>query len=444
MHHPNARSPTRSFDGASYLLVMLLSVTLSGLAANVVLTVGTSIKGFAAIPYVNLSTTFAAILVQAYYFRRLSGNLHGPLGFVYVLNFAFVILALIIGLLYENSLIHILAWTCYFLINVVSLLIQGSMNRYEVSERHFLNVLCIVSLLIVAGKLSTKFLDMSASVDNVMLLTMAVFFLAASVPLSYRLFGILLLVSSLVGFTSEGNFRLEGNRAGFLAIYVGLTVAALCRGKHLRLVPLALIPVVFYIAALSLDRSVVNGISSRNIREAILLIQGDDISHHVATLQRFYEVDKVLEDLDDQGDPSYIFGLGLGRTINMSSSLDESVQGASITGADKVNNIHFLLFALLHKFGVVGIMAHAFMWAMVARYLFHLSLHRMGRFPTFGFIYLFVCITYSSSASITYFSSPYIGILFSVVEFSFVRSRRAAPSPFRSMATSRFLARGQN
>ncbi|WP_210188606.1 hypothetical protein [Bradyrhizobium sp. Ghvi] len=401
---------------------MLFAVTMTGVLSSLVLAYGMNLRGFESIPYVNLATTAAALSVQCFFLGRVRGVVGGPLSKIYLLNFIFVVVATIIGLLLKNSLIHILAWLGYFTVNLLSVLIQNSYSNtdYSGSDERFVSALAICAALMLIVKLLTKVLDLSSSLDSVLLLTFVVFFLSGPLPARYRLLGGLLLGSSLIGVTETGAWQLEGNRASYVAIYVGLLAAAVFQRQLVRLLPLAIVPVLLYFVALSLDRAVVDGFS-RNIREAVLLIQGDSLSSHVATQQRFYEVDKVMDDVNEAGPIAYVIGLGLGRTIDMSASRDDSVQSASITGADKVNNVHFLHVAIFHKFGLIGLALHALMWLTIALHLFSVSARNCRPVVFFGALYLVVCIAYSASASITYFSSPYLGICLALLDQAVAR-----------------------
>lgn len=417
--------PNRKADAVRYFLQVLFVVIGGGVATNLTLVYGLRISGFAAIPYVNLVTVGGVLAIQCLYLRRMRLVVRGALGKTYVLNYIFVLAAAALGFLLNNSTIHILAWTAYFTVNVLSLFIENSLAIQSTMERRFLNGLALGAILLLAVKLSTRFLNISGSLDNVMILATAVFFSSARLPPKFRILGGLLLASTLVGYSEAGDWQLEGNRAGFIAIYVGLVTVAFYQKQFLRLLPLLFVPVFLYMVALSLERSTVDGLS-RNIREAVLLIQGDDLSNHVATQQRFFEAEKVAEDINSAGPVAYILGLGLGRTIDMSASRDSAVQGASITGADKVNNVHFLPVAIFHKFGVVGLLFHGVMWAMIARYVVVLSGGPPNLIALFSLLYLVVCTSYASSASLAYISSPYVGIFMALAEYFGSQSRRVS------------------
>lgn len=416
------KSLSGSYDGTKCFRYMLFAVTMTGVLSSLVLAYGMGLRGFEAIPYINLATTATALGVQGFFLGRIRGVVGGPLSKIYLLNFIFVLVATIIGLLLKNSIIHILAWLAYFTVNLLSVLIQNSSSHsdYSGSDERFVSAISICAVLMLIVKLLTKVLDFSSSLDSVLLLTLAVFFLSGPLPTRYRVLGVLLLGSSLIGVTETGAWQLEGNRASYVAIYLGLLAAAIFQRQFARLLPLAIVPLLLYSIALSLDRAMVDSLS-RNIREAVLLVQGDDLSNHVATQQRFYEADKVMADLNEAGPIAFLTGLGLGRTIDMSASRDNSVQSASITGADKVNNVHFLHVAILHKFGLIGIALHGMLWLILVHYLLSFSTRNRTPLALFGALYLVVCISYSASASITYFSSPYLGICLALLDQAIAR-----------------------
>lgn len=431
---PQSKSFSRSYDGTKFLRYMVFTVTITGVSSSLALAYGVGLRGFEAIPYVNLATTTAALGVQCFFLGRISGVVGGSLSKIYLLNFIFVLVAAMIGLLLTNSIIHILAWLAYFTVNLLSVLIQNSYTKsdYCGSDERFVSAIAVCAALLLVVKLLTKVLDVSSSLDSVLLLTLAVFFLSGPLSGRYRVLGVLLLGSSLIGVTETGAWQLEGNRAGYVAVYVGLVAAAIFQRQLVRLLPLAIVPLLLYFVALSLDRAVVDGFS-RNIREAVLLIQGDDLSNHVATQQRFYEAEKVMADLNEAGAIGLVTGLGLGRTIDMSASRDNSVQSASITGADKVNNVHFLHVAIFHKFGLIGLALHGLMWLILLHCLLSFSPNNRTPLALFSAVYLVVCISYSASASITYFSSPYLGICLALLDRAVARpSKHVAYQPRRT------------
>src|SRR5208283_3149267 len=96
-------------DASSYFFNVLYSTTIVNVIASIILTGLFHIEGFAAIPYINLCTTFTVFIVQAAYYKHIKCIVYGPLGFVYIINFLFVLLDMILGVLYQNSAIHIFA-----------------------------------------------------------------------------------------------------------------------------------------------------------------------------------------------------------------------------------------------------------------------------------------------------------------------------------------------
>jgi hypothetical protein len=157
---------------------------------------------------------------------------------------------------------------------------------------------------------------------------------------------------------------------------------------------------------LSLDDAVVERLP-RNIKEAILLMKGDDIYNHISSYQRVYEGQKVMEDYQDATDAEWLFGMGLGRTVDMTGAADKTPGQHALLGATEVHNIHFLHFAVFHKFGFAGLaLLVVFGGGLVWMFAVDLGLGRLTDATLFFYFYLFYNFVFAFPASNFLIANP--------------------------------------
>lgn len=75
----------------------------------------------------------------------------------------------------------------------------------------------------------------------------------------------------------------------------------------------------------------------------------------ISITQRIIEA-KVVLSLWFENLWSFVFGCGLGAVIDGGLLIDESVTKTALLGAKNIHNIHLLPFALIHKYGVFGVL----------------------------------------------------------------------------------------
>jgi hypothetical protein len=74
----------------------------------------------------------------------------------------------------------------------------------------------------------------------------------------------------------------------------------------------------------------------------------------MSTGHRIYEAQRVLEDFKNSNIYSNLFGNGFGATIDLSETKDVAVMGSN-SDLSKVRHIHIGLFAVLHRYGLIGV-----------------------------------------------------------------------------------------
>jgi len=75
---------------------------------------------------------------------------------------------------------------------------------------------------------------------------------------------------------------------------------------------------------------------------------------HVSIAQRLVEA-KVVISIWVKNIFTFIFGSGLGAVIDGNLFIDSSVTKTALLGAKSIHNIHLLPFALIHKYGLLGL-----------------------------------------------------------------------------------------
>ncbi len=76
--------------------------------------------------------------------------------------------------------------------------------------------------------------------------------------------------------------------------------------------------------------------------------------YHISIAQRLVEAKLVIQ-LWLSDFTSFIFGCGLGGVIDGALFIDKSVTDTALLGSKSVHNIHLLPFALIHKYGLLGL-----------------------------------------------------------------------------------------
>ena len=77
----------------------------------------------------------------------------------------------------------------------------------------------------------------------------------------------------------------------------------------------------------------------------------------MSTGQRIYEASCVLKEFSESNFYINLFGNGLGATLDLSGTKDVAVAGSN-SDLSKVRHIHIGLFAVLHRFGLLGVLLY--------------------------------------------------------------------------------------
>ena len=77
----------------------------------------------------------------------------------------------------------------------------------------------------------------------------------------------------------------------------------------------------------------------------------------LSTEQRIYEASSVLKEFTDSNVYTNLFGNGFGATLDLSDTNDVAIKG-SYTDLSEIRHIHIGFFAVLHRFGVLGVLLY--------------------------------------------------------------------------------------
>jgi MFS family permease len=304
-----------------------------------------------------------------------------------------------IGIANDNAVQYIVAWGFYILAGV--LVFQFFRNPARPANGATGAVETLFSLPFMGLMLALAFLSIFNKENHYQYMlfeVIALFAILVRPRLIEKGLGLALYLLLHLG-SNEGFVQVEINRASILAVgTIGLLT--LIYRRYLVVMLFVIVAVVGgLLYAVSLDDDTVDTLP-RNIKEAIYLMKGDDIYNHISSYQRVFEGQKVMEDFSTASDAEWLFGKGLGRTVDMTGAADRTPGQHALLGALQVHNIHFLHYAVLHKFGLAGLsiligLAGGMLWMFAV----DLGRGRMDAPRLFFYFYLFYVLVFAFPAS---------------------------------------------
>lgn len=362
--------------------------------------------GFAKTPYLNAgayaySLAFAALTFAANRTTVQAAAPH-PLG---ILVLVLLIVSAITGVANGNAQQYIVGWSFYLLTAVL----MYQIFRYRRAAGDVARAVdTLYSLPFLALTLVFTFLSVFAK-DNhyqyVLFEVMALYGLLIRRSIIEKAASALLYLMIHLG-SNDGFVQVEINRASILAVGTVGLLFLLYRKYLVTTFFLIFVALGIIGFALSLDDATVETLP-RNIKEAILLMKGDDIYYHVSSYQRVFEGQKVMEDYQMATDAEWLFGKGLGRTVDMSGAADKTPGQHALLGVLEVHNIHFLHYAVFHKFGLLGLALLAVMvGGLVWTFVVDLAARRLDDVRMFFYFYLFYNLVFAMPASNFLIANP--------------------------------------
>lgn len=365
------------------------------------------IIGFAKAPYLNAVTYLYAlgfiglgVILNRVDFRFFIPH---PLAIAIL---AVVAIAIVTGIANQNAPQYIVAWGLYIVTGVLAFQFFRNPNGGESTADGAIRTLFSLPFLLLV--LLFAFLSIFGK-DNhyqyVLFEVIALYAILVRPGMIEKALGLAIYLCIHLG-SNDGFVQVEINRASILAVGAVGLIYLLYRKHLVVLFFLIFAAIGGLLYALSLDDAVVEDLP-RNIKEAILLMKGDDIYHHTSSYQRVYEGEKVMEDFQTATDAEWLFGKGLGRTVDMTGAADKTPGQHALLGATEVHNVHFLHFAVFHKFGYAGIALLAALGGALAwMFAVDLGLGRLGMTSMFFYFYLFYNFVFAFPASNFLIANP--------------------------------------
>ena len=313
---------------------------------------------FASIPYHRLAIltfTFVFFLPELY-FRKINLNLkkitnEGLFIFLWTL---FSIIELVYGILKGNPKIYIIADFVYIIFGgYLYLIVANKMKFNSLNDANIENftkwiLIIIYPLLFFSFTISEVFF--------ILVLSLSYLFL---IQKKYKL-----LIATLIPFFIQIT---NSNRAlliCFLALLLLFGAYKLSlyikKQDRLLLITFVLLFIVFFYEEIL---TVLFGFIPKNtqlyyrLKQLLEVINsGVDFNnpYHISIAQRLVEA-KLVTQLWLSDFWSFIFGCGLGGVIDGALFIDPSVTKTALLGSKSVHNIHLLPFALIHKYGMFGL-----------------------------------------------------------------------------------------
>jgi hypothetical protein len=367
---------------------------------------GLGVIGFAKAPYLSALTYLYALgfIGLGLIFNRVTFRfaIPHPLG---IAMLAVLFIAAVTGFSNQNATQYIVGWMLYFLTGVLAFQFFRNPRAALSAERTVKTLFSLPFLLLVLLFAFTSIFKRDNDYQYVLFEVIALYAVLIRPSLIEK--GLGLAIYGLIHLGSNDGFvAVEINRASILAVgTIGLLY--LLYRKHLvMLFFLTFAAIGGLLYALSLDDAVVEDLP-RNIKEAILLMKGDNVYNHTSSYQRVYEGQKVMEDFDDATDAEWLFGMGLGRTVDMTGAADKTPGQHALLGATEVHNIHFLHFAVFHKFGFAGLALLAVLGGgLIWMFAVDLGLGRLTDASMFFYLYLFYNFVFAFPASNFLIANP--------------------------------------
>ncbi|WPL11554.1 hypothetical protein [Thiorhodovibrio litoralis] len=308
---------------------------------------------------------FAFYAVGFRYFRP--KVILGQSGIDYLIIFWLILMgaAVLIGILRGGNLLYVAAYTAYSLSFLAMYFLTKNIPLVEICWP------CIGYREI--GVLLLSYFVFSSD-TSVTFLVLAMFFLVAinGATRKLKLASVLGLLGALGGFS----FSVNLTRATLLSFLVFIFIYFLMKKKYLPIFIFILGSGAVVFGAQFINADHLN--LSRNIREGLLILQGDPISYHPSTYQRIWEAEHVNKLVNDLSGIERFLGYGFGKTVDMSGALAASEVMRNAFGgeskssllSDEVHNIHFLHSAFLLRHGYLGVLTLAALVAVYLRALF--------------------------------------------------------------------------
>lgn len=266
------------------------------------------------------------------------------------------VISVLIGVLNKNSILYIITDFIYIAFGSLLFYISDQNNRGKVTSSHFF---FRFSRILASLAITCFFLNFKPPALLLILMVVLIYIHILKARLLDALFLLIpyfLLVFStnraqlVVFFLMVFIFLMKKFRIYFtkrLVLFLALSIIIVLFFLKQELINL----VLFFV-----DENSNIGFRVRQI--AVILTEGIDYSNPFFTSisQRIIEVEVVI-DYWTENVISFLFGLGSGATIDGSKFYtDGSVLNSALLGSRNIHNIHILPFALIFRYGLIGLL----------------------------------------------------------------------------------------
>ena len=398
-----------SLKPASIIVFPAFSLA-TAIVASAMLTHVLGIVGFRAMPFVRLAVVAVAIVFVCVFLlqtrmrpRLATGNLWSAVLALQLLGLVY----LVVGLLRENSTFYLITDLVYLVMFFMTFLLGAwcyQVGQLAFSYEKMMRV--VLTLTVITSFCWALKLQVGTPPELLILWGCALIISMAYKKHVHTFLLLLAVVPQIAGM----------NRALILAVIGGLAVYFFSAALLKKIKVLAVLAIFLGLLAVVISGSgVIKGSSfERRIDETFsLLSSSKDEDLPIPLQQRFYEGDLVSHDVRKMLLPvSLLFGLGHGYTLDMTQSIDSSVIDSQLLGGQQTHNIHFLSYALLARFGLLGALCFAFIFLSCARrcfVLFKKEATDRATVELLANLFVVLLFLFSAPASSFLFSSMLLG-----------------------------------
>lgn len=336
----------KSYNALKYPIAIALVAAASSLLLNIVF----GIMGFKATPYIRSITVIACAAFIFFFIIKTKLKPRLKKGTLFKLSVALQalsVLYLIISIARSNNRLYTASDFIYLSILFLTFAYGAwSFKKHSLTYAHEEATKLIIYLFLGFAILS----PFKVAPGTELIILWACFLIIAIAQKNTRAAIILIIVMTP---------QLPGiNRAFLLSMAAALALLFFSSSASSKIkITVSLTIVLAVFASIFQETTLLQGSNlERRINETIYLAFKDGHSElPIPIQQRLYEGDIVFNDI--QSGPAIInllFGMGHGYTMNMTDSPDSSVIYSQLLGGENTHNIHFLHYALLARFGIIG------------------------------------------------------------------------------------------
>jgi hypothetical protein len=400
------------------LVLLLFWLTVGQILVGLFLVRGLDISGFAAIPYLNVSSFSLSFLIFCYIVGRapIAGraiSVNGVKIWLFAL-LAIMLVGLGIGLIQQNSTAYIFSDTLYFANWIIGTLAatltfaDAPPDKIERFGRLTGAVMLLAFVAALMGKLLLNY-DISPTILRFAQCYLVLCIFQRSPRHKYVIIGAMTVI--LLGV-------FDTNRATLIMLFAIIVFASWLARKAEIAVALVL-GILFggpWLLTVAIQVVPENTVLGRRLVESEYFVQGrETIENSLASLQRVYENEIVKNKFANDDWIFIIPGFGSGATISARAIPGVEVYSGSLLGLDTLHNIHFLTTALFFRHGLLGLCFLAV--TLLQLISAGLRLRNMSRSqPRFllgasAVLYCVATLAYAAPASNFFFADPLFGFV---------------------------------